>query len=224
MQKRAAGACCTIDDLFRQDLKVLAVVGVFITHDAHRPQPAMADANDLIAFAQGANGDRANRGIEPRHIPAAGENTDQAFLGAHATALSFSWRYAKGKSTEAIGCARAIAQSLRVSLLAIYRKRLTMHGSQARSRILGTSQRNCRRDALCFIQSRFHTDSIFGQARNTTVQVWAIGEGFGIGSEFSQTCCAANNFRDHDLTSPLNSLPLPDPTHAAWIGSDIFPI
>src|SRR6476660_5918315 len=90
MQKRAAGARCTIDDLFRQDLKVLAVVGVFITHDAHRAQPAMADTNDLIAFAQGANGDRADRGIEPRYIPAPGENTDQAFLGAHATALSFS--------------------------------------------------------------------------------------------------------------------------------------
>src|SRR6266498_3914055 len=90
MQKRAAGACCTIDDLLRQDLKVLAVVGVFITQDAGRAQPAMADTNDLIAFAQGANGDRADCGIEPRRIPAAGENTDQAFLGAHATALSFS--------------------------------------------------------------------------------------------------------------------------------------
>src|SRR6059058_262783 len=88
MQKRPAGSCCTIDDLFRQDLKVLAVVGVFITQDADRAQPAMADTNDLIAFAQGANGDRADRGVEPRHIPAAGENTDHAFLGAHATALS----------------------------------------------------------------------------------------------------------------------------------------
>src|SRR4029450_7164426 len=90
MQKRAAGARCTIDDLFRQDLKVLAVVGLFITHDAHRAQPAVTDTNDLIAFAQGANGDSADRGIEPRPIPAAGENTDQAFPGAHATALSFS--------------------------------------------------------------------------------------------------------------------------------------
>src|SRR5437763_14738370 len=90
MQKRTAGACCTIDDLFRQDLKVLAVVGVFITQDADRAQPAMADTDDLIAFAEGANGDRADRGLEPRHIPAAGENTDHAFLGAHATALLFS--------------------------------------------------------------------------------------------------------------------------------------
>src|SRR5512141_1011178 len=127
MQKRAARACCTIDDLFRQDLKVLAVVGVFITQDADRAQPAMADTNDLITFAQRANRDRADRGIEPRHIPAAGENTDHAFLGAHATALSFSSSKAKGKSTEAIGCARGIAQSPRVSLLAIYHKPLTIH-------------------------------------------------------------------------------------------------
>ena len=43
MQKRAAGARCTIDDLFCKDLKVLAVVGVFITQDADRAQPAMAE-------------------------------------------------------------------------------------------------------------------------------------------------------------------------------------
>jgi hypothetical protein len=61
-----------------------------------------------------------------------------------------------------------------------------MHASQARSRILGASHCNCQRDTLSFTQSGFHTDSIFGQARNATVQVWTIGEGFGIGSEFSQ--------------------------------------
>jgi hypothetical protein len=40
------------------------------------------------------------------------------------------------------------------------------------------------------------------QARNTTVQVWTVEEGFGIGSEFHQTgcaACAANNFRDHEV-------------------------
>jgi len=38
-----------------------------------------------------------------------------------------------------------------------------------------------------------------GQARNTTVQVWTVEEGFGIGRLFRQTCCAANNFRDHEV-------------------------
>src|SRR5947209_16137695 len=88
-----------------------------------------------------------------------------------------------------------------------------MHASQARSRILGATnlQVPARRPFLS--QSGFHTDSIFGQVRNTTVQVWTVGEGFGIGSEFSQTCGAANNFRDHDLTSPLkfDALTRPDP-------------
>src|SRR5260370_33077752 len=38
-----------------------------------------------------------------------------------------------------------------------------------------------------------------GQARDTTVQVWTVVEGFGIGSEFRQTRCAANDFRDHQF-------------------------
>jgi hypothetical protein len=74
-----------------------------------------------------------------------------------------------------------------------------MHASQARRRILGDKHCNCRRDDLFFSQSGLRTDSIFGQVRDTTVQVWTVGEGFGIGSEFSQTCCAANNFRDHEV-------------------------
>jgi hypothetical protein len=74
-----------------------------------------------------------------------------------------------------------------------------MHASQARSRILGHKHCNCRAGRPFFTQSGLHTDSIFGQFRNTTVQVWTVGEGFGIGSEFSQTCCAANNFRDHEV-------------------------
>ncbi len=35
------------------------------------------------------------------------------------------------------------------------------------------------------------------------MQVWTVGEGFGIGSEFRQTCCAANNFRDHEVLFSL---------------------
>jgi len=53
-----------------------------------------------------------------------------------------------------------------------------------------------------FTNSRLQTDSISGQSRNTTVQVWTVGEGFGIRSEFRQTGCAANNFRDHEVLLP----------------------
>ena len=74
-----------------------------------------------------------------------------------------------------------------------------MHASKARSRILGTLTGKWQRDAPFFTQSGLHKDSISGQVRNTTVQVGTVGEGFGIGSEFRQTCCAANNFRDHEV-------------------------
>jgi hypothetical protein len=53
-----------------------------------------------------------------------------------------------------------------------------------------------------FYQQRLQTDSISGQSWDTTVQVWTVGKGLGIGSEFSQTCCAANNFRDHEVLFP----------------------
>src|SRR5438094_6984293 len=54
----------------------------------------------------------------------------------------------------------------------VYRKRLTMHASQARRRILGHKHCNCRRDDLVFSQSGLRTGSIFEQVRDTTVQVW----------------------------------------------------
>ena len=33
------------------------------------------------------------------------------------------------------------------------------------------------------------------------MQVWTVGEGLGIASEFSPTVCAVNNFRDHEVGS-----------------------
>ncbi len=62
-----------------------------------------------------------------------------------------------------------------------------MDAVQARGRILG--QKRCKLPAgrRVFSQSGLRTDSIFGQVRDATVQVWTVGEGFGIGSEFRQT-------------------------------------
>ncbi len=74
-----------------------------------------------------------------------------------------------------------------------------MDAVQARGRILG--QKRCKLPAgrRVFSQSGLRTDSIFGQVRDATVQVWTVGEGFGIGSEFRQTCCAANDFQHHEV-------------------------
>jgi hypothetical protein len=70
---------------------------------------------------------------------------------------------------------------------------------QARKRILG--HKHCKLPAgrPFFTNSGLRTDSISGQARDTTVQVWTVGKGLGIRSEFSQTVCAANNFRHHEV-------------------------
>ena len=72
-------------------------------------------------------------------------------------------------------------------------------GSQARRRILGHKHCKLPPGRPVFPQNGIRTDSIFGQVRDTTVQVWTVGEGFGIGSEFRQTRCAANNFRVHKV-------------------------
>jgi len=70
---------------------------------------------------------------------------------------------------------------------------------QARKRILG--QKHCKLPAgrPVFSQSALRTDSIFGQVRDTTVQVWTVGKGLEIRSEFSQTGCAACQLREYSV-------------------------
>jgi hypothetical protein len=71
---------------------------------------------------------------------------------------------------------------------------------QERKRILG--QKHCKLPAgrPVFFQSALRTDSIFGQVRDTTtVQVWTVGKGLEIRSEFSQTGCAACQLREYSV-------------------------
>ena len=58
---------------------------------------------------------------------------------------------------------------------------------------------NCQRTTFFYLERASYRFYLRDQARNTTVQVWTVVEGFGIGSEFRQTGCAANNFRDHEV-------------------------
>ena len=44
------------------------------------------------------------------------------------------------------------------------------------------------------------------------------------GHDGDATCCAANNFRDHDLSRPSIRCPYPTRPTLCGIGSDIFPI
>jgi hypothetical protein len=79
---------------------------------------------------------------------------------------------------------------------------LGLHANQARRRILGRKHCKWQAGRPVSINSGLQTDSIFGQVRDTTVQVWTVGKGFGIRSEFSQRGCAANNFRDQEVLLP----------------------
>ena len=60
------------------------------------------------------------------------------------------------------------------------------------------TDRSCRRiDHRCCCGESV---SIIGSDPSLpSVQVWTVVEGFRIGSEFRQTRCAANNFRDHEV-------------------------
>ena len=82
MQKRSAGASGAIDDVFGEDLEVFRIVVGFVAHDVDQAAPSVAEANDLIAFTERAEGDSANRGIESGDIAASGEDADDAFAGA----------------------------------------------------------------------------------------------------------------------------------------------
>src|SRR6267143_6861162 len=81
MEKSAAGAACAIDDLFIEEKKVVRVVVILLAHHVDQAGPAMANADDLIAFADGAKSDAANGGVETGNIAASGEDADDALLG-----------------------------------------------------------------------------------------------------------------------------------------------
>src|SRR5690242_335248 len=81
MKKGAAGAARTIDGFFVEKEEVVGVVVVLLADHVHQAGPAVADANDLISFAQGAESDGADRGIEAGNVAAPGENADDPFLG-----------------------------------------------------------------------------------------------------------------------------------------------
>ena len=87
MEKGSTGTAGAVDDVFRKDLKIFGVVVGFVADHFDQAAPAMAEADDLIAFAERAKRDPADRGIEAGNVAASGENTDDAFLGVDVSHL-----------------------------------------------------------------------------------------------------------------------------------------
>src|SRR5260370_36405981 len=81
MEKSAAGAAGTIDGLFVQEKGIVGIVVILLADHIHEAGPAVANADDLIAFANGAKGDAADGRIQTGNVTASGEDTDHAFPG-----------------------------------------------------------------------------------------------------------------------------------------------
>ncbi len=61
VQEGAAGAAGTIDDLFGEGLKVVAIVVVLFADDVDQTCPSAPQADHLVTLAQRPDGDRADR-------------------------------------------------------------------------------------------------------------------------------------------------------------------
>src|SRR5438046_1475475 len=75
MEKSAASAAGAIDDFFVEKKEIVRVVVVLFADHIDKAGPAVANADNLIAFANGAKSDAADRWIETGNVTASGEDT-----------------------------------------------------------------------------------------------------------------------------------------------------
>src|SRR5215472_14148442 len=69
MKKGAAGASRTIDGFFVEQKEIVGVVVVLLADHIHQAGPAVTNADDLIAFAQSAQSNGADGGVEAGTSP-----------------------------------------------------------------------------------------------------------------------------------------------------------
>src|SRR5439155_22804050 len=80
VEEGAARATRAVDDGFREQLHVLAVVAVRLAQILGEPGPAGSDTDDTVSVADRANRDRSDGRIQTGDVPAAGQNGYRAFL------------------------------------------------------------------------------------------------------------------------------------------------
>jgi len=76
VEEGAASATGTIHFRLRQLLHTFGIVGALLSVVADESGQASTEADDAVAFAQCADRDRSDRGIETGNVAAAGENRD----------------------------------------------------------------------------------------------------------------------------------------------------
>src|SRR5260370_9406742 len=93
MEKGAAGAAGAIDGFFVEEEEIVGIVVILLADHIHEAGPAVANADDLITFAQSAKSDPADGGVETGNVAAPGEDAYDALLGvdvSHASRIALS--------------------------------------------------------------------------------------------------------------------------------------
>src|SRR5258705_12456176 len=81
VQKSAAGSAGTIYLRLCQLLHTFGIVGALLPVVVDESGPPRPEADDAVAFAQRADRDGSDRGIETGNVTTAGENRDCSLLG-----------------------------------------------------------------------------------------------------------------------------------------------
>src|SRR5882757_2306638 len=78
MKKRSPGAPRAVHHVFRQPLKIIRIVVLFVADHVDQPRPAAADADYFVTFTQRPKRDRTNRRIQSWHVAASRQDSDYA--------------------------------------------------------------------------------------------------------------------------------------------------
>src|SRR5207253_4521975 len=90
MEKRASGAARAIDGFFIEQEIIVGIVVILFANHVDQAGPAVADANDLKAFTQGAQRDRADGRIEAGDVPSSSEDRKSTRLNSSHVAISYA--------------------------------------------------------------------------------------------------------------------------------------
>src|SRR5215467_68996 len=81
MKEGTASAARTVYRFFVEEKEVVGIVLILLADHIHQAGPAVTNADNLIAFAQGAESDGADRRIEAGNVAAPGEDADDTPFG-----------------------------------------------------------------------------------------------------------------------------------------------
>jgi hypothetical protein len=76
VQEGAPGAPGTVDHFLGEHLEIVAVIGLLIALHVDDARPAAAQADHLVALAQGAHGHSTDGRVEAWHIATTRQDTD----------------------------------------------------------------------------------------------------------------------------------------------------